>query len=910
MNVEIDNIVKIDYNRVISNKSFSVNAVGSDSGEILLQADYTYTNINSIFISKSGNDTTGDGTQSLPYLTVYKGIQSCTALKTKVIILDSEMYAESFQSITNTFFAGLYAASGQTSKLVKYTYDNNYIPSDSNTIFVSPSGSDATGIGTESNPIKTILKASTLCDTDKQNILLEDGTYEEGGIKFTNNVKNIRGRLGKSPAWNIKDNGLWNETGLLKTLRADTNLPSQYDIFRYDSSYYKILILPADAGYIYIANDYTLTSPRTYRLRVTKYDINFTELLTGTIEVWNDLFNSIKNIDAFIQDDGNIFIAWIQEEYNSSQGYKNYVKCCTLDTNFNYVKNTTILQSYPNYQIYIMGYLGITPYEEDGIKKVFITYTHTRDSTVTTYFMSINQNTYVVTKSPVNIINSTVFFDVKFINDKIYFFYQQDVLHALFYKTFNKSTFALIDNETQIIDFGMIEGQYCYSNYFEITKRNDNGYALMTAVMQTSPYRMQIRLYFLDSIFNILRYDILYSFDWSVSSHRYLCFEILKNKIVYIFCKSNSPDIKASQIYYLDKPLLYFNTDANICNLKIKSFEEELIYTENIINTTSKINIYNINFEDFINSSYGLSKRFINSNTELNIYNSIFKNISDTIYTVSNKSKIKNCILTSFKNNYTLWIKGAAAASGDIEITHNTIFDNYSGIKLENNNGANEIVKNNIIHDNSNFGLWATTQVSESNSINTCSNYNVLNVSKILNQNPLFINEGYYNPDQLNLNLKLKVLGFKTDSPAYKLADDSKDAGAYDIIYVGYGDSWNNITIKKPIKGIAVKRNPVGENVIIKKDGSIETSVSGWTEYIEFSYDGIDNDDYAHILTMMTCGVNLVRLYMSPTTYPNEYIIYKIVYDSISGSAKDHYKLNRTGKNDVKFTLARGYANA
>jgi hypothetical protein len=255
-------------------------------------------------------------------------------------------------------------------------------------------------------------------------------------------------------------------------------------------------------------------------------------------------------------------------------------------------------------------------------------------------------------------------------------------------------------------------------------------------------------------------------------------------------------------------------------------------------------------------------------------------------------------------DEYAIYLDCNSTAGADTTIEHNTITQSYGGIRLENNDG-NETVINMILHDNDVYDIEADTNITLDNSVITGQHSGVTIGSMVVTGNPRFINEGAIDPDDIDLNIKLRSLGYSVDSSAYDLADDDRNAGAWDVAVIGTAATWTSVTVEKPNE---IKRwvDPVGEIFTRKKDGSVETSYEGITEFLEFPFTGLTVANYAQVESMIWCGNNQVRIYYDPTTYPDNYVLFKIVYQKISKSAKS-YTLNATGYSDIVLQFARKY---
>jgi hypothetical protein len=108
-NIFEDNAIKFEHSEVINSYGEDQNIVGS-SADALRTLSFTPSNSNSVFVSKLGNDDTGNGTSANPYMTIQKAIDECTSSRPHAVIADSGIYYE--QIIIRGNCDGVYAAEG------------------------------------------------------------------------------------------------------------------------------------------------------------------------------------------------------------------------------------------------------------------------------------------------------------------------------------------------------------------------------------------------------------------------------------------------------------------------------------------------------------------------------------------------------------------------------------------------------------------------------------------------------------------------------------------------------------------------------------------------------------------------------------------------------------------------------
>ena len=126
-----DRQIKIDYDPTLNVSSVAENAIGATTSLTLRTLDFTPSDVNSVYVEKTGSDSTGDGTAANPFLTIKHAMTAVTATKCNIVIADSGTYVEESQAI-NTDCARIVAAIGQTpvirpaAALVGAAADNYY----------------------------------------------------------------------------------------------------------------------------------------------------------------------------------------------------------------------------------------------------------------------------------------------------------------------------------------------------------------------------------------------------------------------------------------------------------------------------------------------------------------------------------------------------------------------------------------------------------------------------------------------------------------------------------------------------------------------------------------------------------------------------------------------------------------
>jgi hypothetical protein len=271
----------------------------------------------------------------------------------------------------------------------------------------------------------------------------------------------------------------------------------------------------------------------------------------------------------------------------------------------------------------------------------------------------------------------------------------------------------------------------------------------------------------------------------------------------------------------------------------------------------------------------------VSSDSNIDIKNSIIYDCDVGPDTTEDTSTFTDSQLYRISKGYAIDVNGAATSTGDIAVEHCDIFDCYAGIRLQNNDGDNEVVKNNILHDINVYAIYADTTITLNNSIYTDSLSGVTIGSSVSKINPLYVNEGFNNPADLDLNLKTKILGYPADSPAKDLADDYRNAGAINVVYLGSETAWTSITVPKP-QIIPIEGVYSGAVNTQRRDGSYSSYKDGESEVIKMRWSALSTADVALIKTMWRSSSSTVRIYPDHVTSPYNYEVYTLLRNSLN----------------------------
>jgi hypothetical protein len=271
----------------------------------------------------------------------------------------------------------------------------------------------------------------------------------------------------------------------------------------------------------------------------------------------------------------------------------------------------------------------------------------------------------------------------------------------------------------------------------------------------------------------------------------------------------------------------------------------------------------------------------ISSDSNVDIKNSKIYDCDVGTDTTADTSTFTDSQFYRISKGYAIDVDGAATSTGDITVEHCDIFDCYGGIRLQNNDGDNEVVKNNILHDINVYAIYADTTITLDNSIYTDSLSGVTIGSSVSKINPLYVNEGFNNPADIDLNLKTKILGYPADSPAKDLADDDRNAGAINVVYLGSETAWTSITVPKP-QIIPIEGVYSGAVNTQRRDGSYSSYKDGESEVIKMRWSALSTADFALIKTMWRSSSSTVRIYPDPVTSPYNYEVYTLLRNSLN----------------------------
>jgi len=910
-----DEFITLEYSPVVNKFAFPVNTIGTDAGTTIDEASYVYADANSIFVSDTtGDDTTGDGSQSNPYKTILKGINECTITQTKVLVLDSVTYNEDLSGYSNAYFEGVYAATGQTPKIQSRLL--GYTPADANSIFVSKTGDDSNA-GTQAAPKLTLTGASgaiSVCDATHQKVvILDSGTYEEDAFEFTGNFQGVYAAVGQSPT--IKPSGVFGSSFIESTHKIG---PTQFEGGTTD--YIDVAVL-GNGNWVCVYRDVSNSNQGTYVI----YDADGNNVAGPTVFVGaHTTYLQVAALDngnwvCCYRDNDDSLRPKFQIRTNTGSsvvGETQIQNASASDFSVTVLDNTDWIVFYRDSNL-TNGMYAI--YEEDGTPVVSATeFTPNRPNYNTACKINngnvvncysdtddSNKGKFVIyDEDGVEIVSPTVF-DSSAIAD-MGCCELSNGNWAIFYRDANDSSSAnfKIYNPAGVQVVARTEVEGLYVTVYQDAFKMQDGYFGVTWQELSASRRGMYAIYTDDGegVVGPLTYE---DSSWcKYGSSAWLS----GYKFVTCYQDDNASDV--GEFVITEPPTTSFVKVSVASTVNGIEFDLENSFTlEKLFNINSaKLTLKWSSMHD--GSCYESSTDcfLVSGDNECDFYNNLFYSSDAGIYlgTGVNDCIVQDNIFYWISEDYAVNINGAAASSGDITVEHNDIFDCNAGLRLQNNNGSNEVVKNNNIHGNTGYGIYADTTITITYTIITDTTSGVTNGTSTILANPLYINEGQVTPGDIDLHIKTTVEGYFANSPAYGLADDTRNAGAYDVRYVGSQTTWSSITVPKPIS-MKPYLKPVDATNRVKRDGSITSKKTAQTEYLPLEWMDIDKTYYDDLLTVWSQNEAEVRIYCQPTTSPNTYNTYYILWNSDFSEFSDYWMHSADGRSKVKFVFARKF---
>lgn len=917
-----DRTIRFDYDPVVHKIAFPINHVGAHLPDAIAEAEYAHTDDNTVYVSAtSGSDTTGDGTQANPYATLLKSINEASEDRPRVVVLDSSLYCEDLSGADYTYFQGFYAAEGETP-----TYDSRvlgFTPTDANTIFVAKTGSDSTGTGTQAAPVLTIEKAITLCDGTHQRVgIMDSGVYMEKAFTFAANFLMLFALAGCCPEVRFSDDyhgADHTEYGYIERLYAIQSIDLDGNNVR--------SIVTLNNGNLFVL----LHSGNTLKWTVVN---KATGSLIKEIETIAASY-SYQQAFVCITGDGYPVVTYT----STDRKFCRYV-AFGIDGLDTYKTGAWVSADGTIYYIYNNGLAGLDGDRFCGGMHIDA---HISPTTTVLWYnrvVSIDGTSwpagielFQIGYSPPQVSHQSN--ACSFGNGTCLLWYNKLTTNTTVYRVYEEDDAGVIKAETQLYaaltynkcsvllgngNVAVVFRTAANVWYYAILDSSGNIIVSATAIgavtngAQTGMcYRSSD-----DSFFVLMNY-----YDAGTNTDKYFLSHVLNDGTVLSTALANdnyaSDGTLAQRIFdvrpdgewwttaimadgkfetinaILNNPIL-ISAGAEMNGVKLTNTGAHVF---SLIKYTAAMTLKYCTIEDII-----ADDSFINfyhpwyGTGAVDLENSIVDRCNLPGYVENNTAGLSAVVFLRTLSGYALHVKGAGAG---IQIQHCDFFNNYGSVRLESNDG-NEVIKNNILHDNSN-GAVLDTEVVHSNSVNTDSNTNLTDGASVISTNPLYKNEGAVNPDDTDLNIRTRVEGYPTDSPAYGLADDDLNAGAYDVRYIGTETTWSTITVPKPPE-IKPYLTAVG-NVFHAK--SVQSTKVAQNLVVPMKWFGIMNDDLEDLLDLWCCDSAEVRVYANPETSPDDFETYQLKYGKDISLATAYYPTQASGRQDIELEFERAY---
>lgn len=885
---------KLEYDPQTNNERFNRKGIGPQE-YIDIDYDSTIDVLSCIIVDPNGSDSNDGLLPSTPKATITASANACSGARPYVMAI-SGTWAEDLSGINNDYFTGLKA---RTSTKPQYTLrELGYTPSDANTRYIAKTGSDSND-GTAASPKLTIGGANNTLSGSVLNMIIQDSeTYDEA--PFSLSGTGLYAALGETPTVTIADdNSTWTATESTTIFEAGTTAYCALAVRPDD----KVVVCYEDHADGEKGKFIIYNADMTVAVATTQFD-------NGTVTA---IACAARSDNGFVEAHCDTDTKGQFQQHNSDGALVGEVTFTTANIKY------TAMGMFSD-DSFVIAYSDA----DDGGKGKFCIYDSSRKvvKAITEFTAETVLDTEISVLSNDNFIimykrgGSTRFIMYDSGGTEI----KADTLLWLSPTMGDAISICKLSNDNFVMVGYSTDGMK-----FVIYDSSGTAITPVTSTGYVGDYL---------SVCSLGNDNFVISYVNIPDEGMYLIYDKDGNKIkdatqyeagAASYCSAGASSTDALYIAYVDggdssKGKVYKNTIGTLywtgitvsaaATINGITFDgEDQQYLARLFNGTAKLTSRWCEFKNVTNPWDTDNAWAVYTTGELDAQKNSVHDNGCGFYIQNNKATIKNNLFYRNSTNYACHIKGTAASSGDIIDEHNTYFDNYAGLQLEDNGGSNEIVKNDIFNRNSVYGIKAETAMTFTSSINTDTNSNATAGTGSLATNPLFVNQGDLDEDDTDLQLRMLSLGDYADSPAYQLGDDTspdRDAGAYDAIIIGEATTWSSVTVAKPPTGIDITYEMVGDEHKRAKDGTPQSKLDAIVEVVSIKHDGCTNAIFETLLDVVNCGDPTIRWYPDPTTYPTTYFTYKLVYENIKGSSK-LYKLTRTGRQDAEITFARAY---
>lgn len=771
--------------------------------------------------------------------------------------------------------------------------------SDSNTIYVSQTSGSDNNPGTQSQPVKTLSKAQTLCNAPKTNIMIMDSATYNESVVFQGYVTSLYAAKGKKPTIIPKVNQVTNFTNVVpETLNTtisrgffaipyinDTVLVITQKVETPCKTLYAKTITKTgniDINKTLIFANQTNASPRYIAYNQTSKRLmilqDFNEIMSSDGKLWAKLFyedlsgatGEVLLLDyssciiilhgLYALSNGNFVIVW--SEYNGTYGTKRFM---VISPTMQLVAQRTLTtqngsadilcHEYDNYlyfYTYITGDTAVRIYKYtlncDYVSTIIQSSTQYYAVGSAFKFIPCADRRYVISTH----INNNILYIVKYdiLTGDVITTYQLEsattsiVTHGHFklQDDLNLIGYTKTDNSTIVLGYIIVDDDVVpMCNKIILKNGTETWSELCGAGFSDGSYLLSyIRAIEQNAYYRIYKYDSL-ALNATIPATIGGC----------VIQHNNKPSMRI---------LLKIENDLNV---QYCTFSGE--------NTNSQVTA--------ISGSGNLTA-------------------NNTLFTTNKGCNVTGSITTNYCQYINSYADYALVATNAIIINHCDFVMCYGAAKAPTVN-----IKNSIIYRPAAKQFEATTY-NYSYSLDTATP--LPNEQNVIHSSPGYINDGIVNPALRDLNLRMRILGYLYDSDAAYIADDGYHAGSLLVTYGGVGFSYNRARFEKDRWGIKREIDVVGEVKLEKKDGSDATYKDALKEVITIKWRAMTLDDFEKLLDIVKNPKSRVRVYFNPISRPNEYMTYRIVYSKLPASVDDSIYLSSRYVKDVSLTLSRG----
>ncbi len=863
-----DNKIKFEFNPTNIYQGVPINTVGASKD--VPDCGIVFDDSNAVFVAKSGSDITGTGIQSNPVQTISKAITLCTPSKNYIVILDSEEYSEDNVVLTS-YVKGIYSANGQSASIT-FTNNPQLQHVDNFDIMVQP-----TKNGDVSIEGKNFNGAWWLTDGNLLT-LYHTYTYSDEKYTFTYYFMVTNPKTGE----------------VIKNLTTIGSCVINFWNIFYT---FNIDIIPLPDGKFICAY---LEGVYFYKVYVKKYgnaQSGYTvEVQTKQLIYIENTNREGMNIRLILKDSSTILVLGT---YNPSSISK--VNLFAIEMNYNCVitKSQTILYTGT---VVAETFMCIFPYYDTDTGYLYITfYRYWTNGNVyhRPTFMVINYTNKSIIQPPtqlssnwpyillIPITHPTTFDDnlgklyhlwniIKLSNGN----FCLQFMDGTYLNKYGATKFTIINPTGTIITTQTITTSKSLNNVLYMVKLKDGGISFFDTINSYADTRLQTKRFYNDGSTYIN----------------------MTNKII------------SAATYSSPLSILQYEDSAYLTILWRYGNKLYTAIVSGLLNDCVKmvddITFYNITIK---NNTIDIQKRIFKGTGNLTLQYCTVQSkkqrpectVNHTIGTIIGDVKIQNSVIfhsdegliatevTDCFVEYSLFyfilygycLKLSGSVEANLLINHCAFFNTYGGINVDTALISGNI-KNSIFHSNALYDINIvnnTGAISLFNSIYTglITGLELAVDCKLIN--PLFVNEGAYGVESVDLHLRTVYLGYPQNSPAFQLADDGSDSGAYIMNYIILPQQRDMIILPKPRIDITIE--PVNPQIVSNKVGQVFTKRDGLQKIYTLTWNSLLLEDYKKLLKMISCKNNSIYFYPdAKTNY--DFINCKLIYTSLSASSQ------------------------